>query len=148
MAQTQKMKSHRQQDETQFDRVPPQALQAEKAVLGSMLLDNEAAGRVFELLDSDAYYKGVHRKIFEVMLSLYEANEPIDLITLAERLKRNNLLEEIGGTYYITELAEAVPSAANVDYHAKIVLEKFLLRRLIEESSAIVRDCYEGQEDV
>ena len=142
-----KQNRHHQKDPG-FDRVPPQALQAEKAVLGSMLLDNEAAGRVLELLDGDAFYKGAHRKILEIMLKLYEVNEPIDLITLAEGLKKNNILDEVGGMYYLTELTEAVPSAANVDYHAKIVLEKFLLRRLIEESSAIVRDCYEGQEDV
>ncbi|MCK5145457.1 replicative DNA helicase [bacterium] len=131
-----------------YDRVPPQAIQAEKAVLGSIMLDNEAVGQVLAILDSDAFYKGIHRKIYSAIHKLYEMSEPIDLITLADALKRAQLLEEVGGTYYLTELTEAVPSAANVEYHSKIVLEKFLLRRLIEESSSIARDCYEGQEDV
>jgi len=136
------------QKSTQFDRVPPQDIQAEKAVLGSILLDNEAAGQVLGSLDSEAFYKSAHQKIYSIMLKLYSENEPIDLITLADGLTRGKLLDAVGGSYYLTELTETVPSSANVEYHTKIVLEKFLLRRLIEESSSIARDCYEGQEEV
>ncbi|RKY82870.1 replicative DNA helicase [candidate division KSB1 bacterium] len=130
-----------------FDRVPPQSIEAEKAVLGSMLLDNDCIGKVVEILEPESFYKTAHRKIFLSCLELYQKNEPIDVITLSENLKRNKILDDVGGAYYLTELSEAVPSSANIDYHVRIVHEKYLLRRLIQESAGIARDCYEAQED-
>ena len=132
----------------EFDRVPPQSLDAEVAVLGSMMIDNDCIGRVVEILEPSHFYRTSHKKIFSAAVSLYERNEPVDLITLSEELKRQNILEEIGGTYYLTELAESIPSSANVEYHARIVLEKYLLRKLIEEAAGIAKDCYEAGEDV
>ncbi len=132
----------------EFDRVPPQSLDAEVAVLGSMMIDNDCIGRVVEILETSHFYRTSHKKIFSAAVSLYERNEPVDLITLSEELKRQNILEEIGGTYYLTELAESIPSSANVEYHARIVLEKYLLRKLIEEAAGIAKDCYEAGEDV
>lgn len=131
-----------------FDIVPPQALEAEMAVLGSMLIDNECIGKVVEILNPDSFYRTAHQKIFSAAIALYEKNNPVDLITLSEELKRQNLLEELGGTYYLTTLAESVPSSANVEHHARIVLEKYLLRKLIEEAAGIAKDCYDAQEDV
>ncbi len=133
---------------TVFDRVPPQALDAEKSVLGSMMLDNECIGRIFEIIDPVCCYKNAHRHIMSSALYLYEKNEPVDLITLSDDLKRKKLLDEIGGTYYLTQLAESVPSSANVDHHAKLVLEKYLLRKLIEESANIAKESYEERDDV
>jgi len=130
-----------------FDRVPPQSIEAEKAVIGSMLLDNDCIARIIEALVPDSFYKTAHQKIYMCCLDLYEKNDPIDVITLSEMLKNKNLLEDVGGAYYLTELSESVPSSANVDYHAKIVHEKYLLRTLIKESAGIARDCYETQED-
>lgn len=131
-----------------FDRVPPQALDAEKAVLASIMLDNECVGRVIEHVDADCFYRSGHGKIFMAAVTLYERNEPIDLITLSEELSRQNLLEAIGGSGYLSELADSIPSAANVEYHARIVLEKYLLRRLITEAGAIARDSFESTDNV
>ena len=148
MATAAEIKGRTPRGDAAFDRVPPQSVPAEMAVLGSILLDNEAVGKVVEMLDTGAFYKSAHRKIYTAILGLYETNEPVDLITLSEALKRQGVLDDVGGAYYLTELSEAVPSAANVEYHARIVLEKFLLRRLIEESANISRDCYDGQDEV
>ena len=131
-----------------FDRIPPQSLEAEMAVLGSMMIDNDCIGKVIEILSSDFFYRTVHKKIFTASTNLFEKNEPVDLITLSEELKRQKTLEDVGGTYYLTELAETVASSANIEHHARIVLEKHLLRKLIEESAGIAKDCYEAEEDV
>ena len=130
------------------DRVPPQSVEAEMAVLGSMLLDREATGKAIEILDETAFYKEAHRKIFQAAVSLYDRNEPVDLITLTEELNRRKQLEEVGGSYYLTELAESVPSAANVEYHARIVLEKSLLRKLINVATNIATEGYSGELNV
>lgn len=130
-----------------FERVPPQSLEAEKAVLGSVMLDNESIGKAIEMIDPSHFYRTSHQKIFAAALNLYERNEPVDLITLSEELKRQKILDEIGGSYYLTELAESIPSSANVEYHARIVLEKAVLRNMIAEGIAIARDCYEAGRD-
>jgi replicative DNA helicase len=130
-----------------FERVPPQSLEAEKAVLGSVMLDNESIGKAIEMIDPTHFYRTAHQKIFAAALVLYERNEPVDLITLSEELKRQKILDEIGGSYYLTELAESIPSSANVEYHARIVLEKAVLRNMISEGIAIARDCYEADRD-
>ncbi|MCJ7811928.1 replicative DNA helicase [bacterium] len=148
MATTQKVKKNKVQSDSIFDRVPPQSLEAEMAVLGSVMIDNDCIGKIIEIVDVSHFYRTVHQQIFTAARALYERNEPVDLITLTEELKKQNRLEEIGGTYYLTELAEAVPSSANVEYHARIVLERFLMRRLIEESAAIAKECYDGLDDV
>lgn len=131
-----------------YDRLPPQAIDAEMAVLGSIMLEDESVGKVIDLLNADCFYRSAHRKIFKAALQLYERSAPVDVITLSEELKRQKSLEEVGGSYYLTELVESIPSAANIEYHARIVLEKYLLRKLIEESASIAHDCYEGIADV
>lgn len=130
-----------------FDRVPPQAIEAEMAVLGSILIDNDSLSKVIEILDTRCFYRTAHQKIYATVLKLYEKDEPVDLVTLSEALKKEKILDEVGGPYYLTELAECVPSAANVEYHARIVLEKYLLRKMIEETSAIAKECYDGTEN-
>ncbi len=130
------------------DRLPPQSIEAEMAVLGSMFLDREATGKAIEVLDDTAFYKDVHQKIFRAAVLLYDRNEPVDLITLAEELNRRGQLEEIGGSYYLTELAESVPSSANVEFHARIVLEKSLLRKLIGVATNMAAESYTIKEDV
>ena len=147
MASAQKVNKKSSGDQA-FDRVPPQALEAEMSVLGAMMIDEDAVGKVVEILDSPHFYRTVHQKIFASARTLYEKNEPVDLITLSDELKRQKQLEEIGGSYYLTELADSIPSAANVEHHARIVQEKYLMRKLIEESSNIARDCFESAEDV
>ncbi|MCR4439225.1 MAG: replicative DNA helicase [bacterium] len=130
------------------DRVPPQSLEAEMAVLGAMLLQEEAVLKAIEMLDEQSFHKPAHRKIFRAALALHERNEPVDIVTLSDELERQKELEEVGGSYYLTELVERIPSAANVEYHAKIVLEKALRRKLIEVANEISVEAYEGEEEV
>src|SRR3989338_3973079 len=96
---------------TAIERVPPQNLEAEQAVLGSMLLEEEAVVRAAELLEESAFYKDAHRKIFEVLLTLYRADVPVDLVTVTEELKKRNRLEEVGGPPYLATLTSVVPTA-------------------------------------
>ena len=129
------------------ERVPPHSLDTEMAVLGSMLLDDEAVPVVLEMLQSGAFYRDSHRKIFEAMITLFNAQKPVDLVTLTEELKANGRLEEVGGADYIASLTSVVPTAANVQHYAKIVREKSMLRSLIAAATQIVGRCYEDQDD-
>jgi len=128
-------------------RMPPQATDAEFAVLGAMLMSSEAASSAIELLDDTCFYKDVHKKIFLAAFALYERLEPIDILTVSNELEKRNQLEAIGGNYYLAELVERTPSAANIEYHCKIVLDKALLRKLITVSNEIQQDCFEANQD-
>jgi replicative DNA helicase len=128
-------------------RVPPQAVDIEIAVLGAMLLDKEAMSKVLAILDESAFYKPAHQFIYKAMIDLFERSEPVDVITLTEELKRRGDLEKIGGEYAITDLSTKVASAANVEYHAHIVLEKALMRGLIGASSEVISRAYSETED-
>lgn len=130
------------------ERVPPQNIEAEQAVLGAMLIDKEAIAKATEVLSSDDFYREAHRVIFSAMLELYNKNEAVDMVTVTEILKRDNKLEDIGGIAYITSLANVVLTAANVKYHAEIVAEKSVLRQLVRVSTEIAAMGYEANEDV
>jgi replicative DNA helicase len=129
-------------------RVPPQSLEAEESVLGGMLIDNTALDRVVEVLQPDDFYRGAHRKIYRAMLELSERNEPADLITLSEVLRTRGELADVGGSSFLAELAERVPTAANVMYYARIVRERAVLRGLITAATDIASRGYEATEDV
>lgn len=131
-----------------LEKVPPQNLEAEAAVLGSMLIAEDAIAVAIESLESSSFYKDIHKKIFEAMLNLYNANKAVDLITLTDELKRNVLLEEIGGVSFLTALANAVPTAANINHYVNIVKEKSILRTLINNSTRILSLCYESEGNV
>jgi replicative DNA helicase len=131
-----------------YDRLPPQNIEAEQSVIGSVLLENEAIGTVIEHLTSGDFYKDSHKKIFNAMLELYEKSEPIDLITLTELLNRKEQLEAVGGASYLSAIVSMVPTSANAKYHAKIVKEKSILRSLITTSTEIVTECYDTEQDV
>jgi len=130
-----------------LDRVPPQNIEAEIAVLGSMLLEEEAIGQAVEAVNSSFFYKDAHKKIFQAIVDLYSANKAVDLVTLTEELKKTGALEEAGGAAYLTELTAAVPTAANVAHYARIVKEKAILRNLINTATQIVTRSYDGQQD-
>jgi replicative DNA helicase len=134
-------------DDDVIGRMPPQSIEAEMAVLGSMLIEPEAANLVIEKLDETCFYRESHNKIFRVATSLYLRNEPIDILTVSNELEKKNELESIGGRYYLTELVERIPSAANVEYYCNIVLDKAILRKMIAVSSEIQQDCYEAAEE-
>ena len=130
------------------ERVPPQNIEAEQAVLGAMLIKKEAIAEVQEILQPDDFYREAHRIVYEAMVQLQNNDEAVDLVTLTEQLRKSEQLDKIGGLAFITQLANAVPTAANVVYHAKIVKEKAELRSLINAATAIASAAYEDNTDV
>ncbi len=134
--------------EIALEKIPPQNLEAEMAVLGSMLLDEDAMSTAFEILDKGSFYKDTHRKIFESILGLYNSNKAVDLITLTNELKKNGVLDEIGGVSFLTALVNAVPTAANISHYVAIVREKSILRTLINNATKIVSLCYESEGNI
>ncbi len=130
------------------ERIPPQNIDAERSTLGSMFLEKEAIEKGLELLRAGDFYREAHRMLFEVVQHLHGHGEPVDIITVSEELKSRNMLEKVGGIPYLTQLANAVPTAANIEYYAKIVAEKSLLRSIINTATEIVRQGFEGAEEV
>lgn len=134
--------------EQSLRKVPPQNLEAEEAVLGSILLDPDALDRVIEVMAAADFYRDNNRTIFEAMLALSEGGDPIDLITLTDALKSRGVLPQVGGATYLATLADSVPSAANVASYARIIRDKAVLRSLIRVSGEIVQGCYDRQDDI
>ena len=130
------------------EKLPPQNVEAEVALLGSVLLEDEAIAQAVEVLSPDHFYKDSHKKIFQGMINLFSENKAIDLVTLTERLGHDGAMEEAGGPEYLAFLTTAVPTAANLLYYARIVKEKYILRHLISNATQIVTDCYDTTEDV
>ena len=130
-----------------LERVPPQNLEAEKSVLGGILLDNQAMQRISEILQEGDFYRDAHRKIFQCMVELFEKSEPVDLITLTEEVSQKSWLKGVGGAVYLATLVDEIPTAANIEYYARIIKEKSILRQVIEAGTRIARDGYEEPED-
>jgi len=126
---------------------PPSAPEIEMSVLGAMMIEKEAVPKVIEMLTPGVFYLKAHKIIYEAMIKLFNANEPIDTVSLFEELKKQNKLEDAGGAVYLSKLTENVSSAANVEYHAKILIEKAILTKLISISHEIAKTAYEGSED-
>jgi len=129
-------------------RIPPHSIEAEQSVLGSMILDKNAIVTATEILRPSDFYKEAHREIYEAILEIYGRNEPVDLITLSEELKKRNTLEAVGGILYLADLSEAISTTANVKFYCEIVEEKSILRRLIDASSEIMAMSYEANENI
>jgi replicative DNA helicase len=127
-------------DAVSTERTPPQAIEAEQAVLGSMLLDEEAVARALEILDESCFYLTQHRKIFQALSNLFERNVAIDILTAAEELARLKELENIGGREYLSTLVDIVVTTANIEEHSKLVLEKAVQRKLIQTATQIVTE--------
>jgi len=130
------------------DRIPPQDIEAEQAVLGAIFLDNDTIIDAMEILEPRAFYRRAHQIIFQAMIQLNDRNEAIDVITLKAELESTQSLEDIGGILYLTELSQASPSAASISYYAKIVDDKAVLRNLIHTANQIVTKGFEQGEDV
>jgi replicative DNA helicase len=141
------MNAMTQPTELSSARIPPQAVDVELAVLGAMLIEKEAIAKVLDILDASAFYKPAHQKVYEAMVTLFERSEPVDVITVVEELRRRGTLESVGGPAYVTELTQRVASAANVEYHARIVLEKALMRSLINASTEVASRAFGETED-
>jgi replicative DNA helicase len=129
-------------------KLPPQSTEAEQSIIGALLLEKEALPKVLEILKPENFYREAHREVFQAMIKLFEQNEPLDLITLTECLRKLDKLEAVGGASYLASLTEQIPTAANVEYYAKIVKEKSILRKLIYSATEIVAKGYSKQEDV
>ena len=136
------------QTEVSLQKLPPQNIDAEQMVLGAILIENDSIYNVTALLSPDDFYKDVHRRIFSVMLEMFERKEAIDLVTLTDSLRGKVALETVGGASYLAQLVSLVPTAANIKYHAKIVREKAVLRRLIHASTDIITQCYDDSRTV
>jgi len=132
--------------QTVFDRTPPFSLEAETAVLGGMFIDREAVTRAIEHINESMFYREANRRLYRSMVRLYERGDVIDVITVSEELKKTGEMESAGGFDYLAALVDAVPTAANLEYHARIVRDKALLRRLVEQASQIIRDVYDQGE--
>jgi len=125
----------------------PHNLEAEKCVLGAILINNQAFNQAAEVVDAEDFFRDAHRRIFEKMVGLTDRSEPVDLVTLKDELARSGDLEEVGGPAYISALTDGVPRSANVEYYAKIVKEKSTLRRLIQSANDVLARAYDAEED-
>ncbi len=129
-------------------RLPPQFLEGERAILGGLLIDNDALPRVLATLSSDDFYREAHRNVYKAVTNLFNRNEPVDWVTLTAALKEASLLESVGGPAFLTELVDAVPSAANIEHYARVVKEKAVLRQLISSATEISTRCYEDHGNI
>ncbi len=129
-------------------KLPPQALDLEEAVLGALMLEKDALSAVIEILKPEIFYKDAHQKIFKSIQTLFTASSPVDILTVTAQLRQQGDLEMIGGAYYITELTNRVASAANIEFHARIISQKFIQRELIRISTDVINQSYEDTSDV
>jgi replicative DNA helicase len=134
--------------DTGMGKLPPQALDLEEAVLGALMIEKDALTTVIDILKPQSFYKDAHREIYQAILDLFADSQPVDLLTVTQRLRTNGKLELAGGPYYITELTSRVNSAANIEYHARIISEQAIKRELISIASEIQRDAFEDTTDV
>ena len=134
--------------ETSVGRIPPHSIEAEQSVLGSMIIDKTAINTAVEIIRPDDFYKPANGEIYSAIIDLFNKNEPVDLITLQEELKRRGSLEAVGGVSYLANLSGGVATTANTEYYCKIVDEKSTLRKLISSSNEIIGKAYEDSEDV
>lgn len=130
-------------NESSLERLPPQSLEAEQAVLGALLVSGDGASRIVDILNPEHFYRKAHMVIFAAILDLYEANEPIDIVTVSQFLKDQGNLDMVGGRQYILDLSTSVATTANLEYYARLVSEKAILRQLIKAGTEIVGSCYE-----
>ncbi|NQW05053.1 MAG: replicative DNA helicase [Acidobacteria bacterium] len=129
------------------DRTLPHNLEAEKSVLGAILINNQAFNQAAEVIDAGDFFRDAHRRIFDKMIVLTDRNDPVDLVTLKDELIRSGELEEVGGPAYVSGLTDGVPRSANVEYYARIVKEKSTLRRLIQSANEVLGRAYDAEED-
>jgi replicative DNA helicase len=131
-----------------FGKVQPQARDLEEAVLGAMMLEKDAVSLVIDILKPESFYVSAHQSIFKSIGNLFNRSQPVDILTVTEELRKMGELENVGGAFYVSELTNRVASAANVEYHARIISQKFIQRELIRISTEVIKDSYEDTTDV
>ena len=129
-------------------KLPPQALDLEEVVLGAMMIDKKGVDEVIDILSVEAFYKDAHKHIFESIFKLFENSEPIDLLTVSSQLKKDAKLDLIGGDFYLISLTQRVSSSAHIEFHARIILQKYIQRSLIKISNEIIEEAYDETKDV
>jgi len=132
----------------EYGKIPPQAVDLEEAVLGAMMLEQQAVNKVIDILKAEMFYKDAHQRIYAAIRKLFEESEPIDILTVNQRLTKTGELDVVGGSYYIMQLTNRVASGANAEFHARIIQEKYIQRELIRISSNIISDAFEETTDV
>jgi replicative DNA helicase len=141
-------KTFANQDIMEHGKLPPQAIELEEAVLGAIMLEKDALASVIDILKPETFYTEVHQHIFKAIQQLFQKTEPVDILTVTNQLRSNGLLDVVGGPYYITKLTNRISSSANIEYHARILMQKYIQRELIRTSSEIIRDSFEDITDV
>ncbi len=129
-------------------KVPPQAIDLEEAVLGALMLEKDALSTVIDILKPEVFYQEAHKKIFEAIQQLFQKSKPVDILTVTAEMRQQGTLEIVGGAYYITSLTNRVASAANIEYHARIISQKYIQRELIRISTEIITNAYEDTTDI
>ncbi|KGO79109.1 MULTISPECIES: replicative DNA helicase [Flavobacterium] len=129
-------------------KLPPQALDLEEAVLGAMMIDKKGVDEVIDILQPDAFYKEAHKFIFEAIVQLFNDTQPIDLLTVSAQLKKNGKLDQVGGDFYLIQLTQKISSSAHIEFHSRIILQKFIQRSLIKISSEIIEEAYDETTDI
>jgi replicative DNA helicase len=129
-------------------KIPPQAIDLEEVVLGAMMIDKKGVDEVIDILSPDAFYKDAHRYIFEAIFKLFENSQPVDLLTVSSQLKKDEKLDMVGGDFYLISLTQRVSSSAHIEFHARIILQKYIQRSLIKISNEIIEEAYDETKDV
>ena len=132
----------------EYGKLPPQALDVERAVLGALLIDSNAFDTIQDFISPDTFYSDSHKLIYKSMMTLSAVPKPIDLLTVSEQLRKDGNLDHVGGAFFISELTNAIATSANIEYHARIIAQKYLQRELINISSRTIKDSYEDTTDV
>ena len=129
-------------------KIPPQAVDLEEVVLGAMMIDKKGVDEVIDILHPDVFYKDAHKYVYQAIFTLFESSEPVDLLTVSSQLKREGKLEAIGGDFYLIKLTQKVASSAHIEFHARIILQKYIQRSLIKISNEIIEEAYNEGTDV
>ena len=129
-------------------KIPPQAVDLEEVVLGAMMIDKKGVDEVIDILHPEVFYKDSHQFIYEAIFKLFETSEPVDLLTVSSQLKKDGKLESVGGDFYLIKLTQKVASSAHIEFHARIILQKYIQRSLIKISNEIIEEAYDDGTDV
>ena len=129
-------------------KIPPQAVDLEEVVLGAMMIDKKGVDEVIDILNPDVFYKEAHQLIFEAIVNLFQSSQPVDLLTVSAELKKAKRLERVGGEFFLIQLTQKVSSSAHIEFHARIILQKYIQRSLIKISSEIIEEAYDEGTDV
>lgn len=129
-------------------KIPPQALDLEEVVLGAMMIDKKGVDEVIDLLHPDVFYKDAHKYIYEAIVKLFETSEPVDLLTVSAQLRKMEKLDMVGGDFYLIQLTKKVASSAHIEFHARIILQKYIQRQLIKISNEVIEQAYDETTDV